>query len=803
VSNISSANRLLNDSKYDQKRVNAEKAMLKQQSKNNKTIKLKKKKVDAYTGAPLWWLCTMFFFSCLYLLPEAIFNSALIDVAGGKSSDESDLRIIELFGRAVSGIGVSLLLLDFYYKKRPVHSPFKMILISGAVLLVIWPLVFFGQKALVDNLIISPSSAEERQHAYVVQMLRRALIEKSVEIEGLDYKPNQPHSAEEKTFLSLFAGMAYADTSLINKLESKKEAIIEKFVRDSANNHFLEHYEDYKIFRNDLHKRYERYRKSSVTYNDAANAWQESADKHWLRIENEILQGWSKYQKAEQVFETRVDARAQKIAPKIYKYFESRKKCKTQRCVNRLKSYYDRDIKKYKIPYIHPDDWLIKEQVSTGDNLLNAAVGAVFTMGISVVAQSLDAVTGGDGGFKDYKYTYTNDVEDYKKVLRKHMSGNFIRESGGYKLGIATLSAFRTNSTTSSKVRARLKQKDIKVPPAWTIKDRHSFDLVVQRRVKQIAEQDWQRKAKKKGLDIPPNLSWNRFQLTAPIQAEIRKTMGEDYYVNPMLADWNNRQFLNAVIEPNIQKKTDYYLTVLKAEKKKFSDNGDYENLGKTSLRATLIPPISMSLSLLLVILTAIKLPAKFLEIASFSQQASPAAGGVSQAVKGTIYTLVLIVLIFMLPVTFVNNKYINDKSTVSYFLQKIEQNNAYQVAFILRWAMATQPLVYPLGYSLNQHLGLVNHFDSISADLDSLDEYFFTKKSTTLTKVALPLKIIAEPSGAVIQIMNIKPKYYDGILLKPGHYDIKVSRDGYYSERKRVDLQKGKGSFLFNLIQK
>jgi len=211
-----------------------------------------------------------------------------------------------------------------------------------------------------------------------------------------------------------------------------------------------------------------------------------------------------------------------------------------------------------------------------------------------------------------------------------------------------------------------------------------------------------------------------------------------------------------------------------------------------------------MSLSLLLVILTAIKLPAKFLEIASFSQQTTVADGGwVSKRIKKGIGSMLLIALIFILPVTFVNNKYINDKSTVSYFLQKIEQNNASSVAFVLRWAMATQPLVYPLGHSLNQHLGLVNHFDSISANLDSLDDYFFTKKNISLTKVALPLKIIAEPSGAVIQIMNIKPKYYDGILLKPGHYDIKVSRDGYYSQRKRVDLQKGKGSFLFNLIRK
>jgi len=85
--------------------------------------------------------------------------------------------------------------------------------------------------------------------------------------------------------------------------------------------------------------------------------------------------------------------------------------------------------------------------------------------------------------------------------------------------------------------------------------------------------------------------------------------MGEKFYVKPMMADWNNRQFLNKVIEPNIKRKTAHYLEVLEADQKNFAGGGNYEELGKSALRATLVPPISMSISLVLLILTAVKPP--------------------------------------------------------------------------------------------------------------------------------------------------------------------------------------------------
>ena len=50
-------------------------------------------------------------------------------------------------------------------------------------------------------------------------------------------------------------------------------------------------------------------------------------------------------------------------------------------------------------------------------------------------------------------------------------------------------------------------------------------------------------------------------------------------------------------------------------------------------------------------------------------------------------------------------------------------------------------------------------------------------------------LTISTSPSNARVQIMNIKPVYYDGIKLNKGRYDIRVSKKGYKTENFYIDF--------------
>ena len=119
------ATNLLNSAPTQKKMESAVKELEKVQKSQQSTAKKveKQQAVEAQiskTGQPFWWMLLMFICSLVYLFPEAVFNAALTDVAGGRNSSMEDLRLVELFGRSISGIGVTLLLADLLLKGKRV-----------------------------------------------------------------------------------------------------------------------------------------------------------------------------------------------------------------------------------------------------------------------------------------------------------------------------------------------------------------------------------------------------------------------------------------------------------------------------------------------------------------------------------------------------------------------------------------------------------------------------------------------------------------------------------------------------------
>ena len=808
---------LLNTAPTQHKMASAKKELSKIQ-KQQKKQDCKQQKQDetdnqiAAMGKPFWWMLLMFICSVVYLFPEAVFNAALTDVAGGRNSSEADLRAVELFGRTISGIGVTLLLADMLLKGKQVAKVSRALGYFALIAIMVWPTVFFGQKWLVDQFIIDASTSEERQQAYLSQVLRSALIQKSIQFEGIAYDPSKAHNATEKTFLSVFGGLVYADDKLINDLTDKKRMIMEKFVRDRAMSKFDEHYNNYHDFRLNLREKYKQYSQGSKQYNQALAGTQQRSDDYWLDTHNQVKQGWSKYQQGVNAFEARVESRAQKIAPKIHDYFERRNKCADKkkgnsrnRCFERLQKGYDKEIKKYSIPYIPADDWLIREEISTAENIGNSFITGVMTFGLFTAMQAVDAVTGGDAGFKDHRMVYTDDVNHYKNVLMVKMEPDFIKESGGYPLGISSIHQFRIHELTSIKVNKKLKQKGLNLPASWSITDRNSFDIAVSKKVRQQADSNWRAEMKAKGSNMPPNLSWQKFQKHADIQSRIRTKMA-DLYVNPTLADWNNRQFKQHIIEPNIQRKTTEYLNVLEAQKAEFADGGAFEAAGKSALRATIIPPISMSISLALLLLTVLKLPVKAFELVQAKRAILQPKSAKSTYIK-TAISVSLIIAIFVVPLSVGGNHYTMKDSAINYFFKQMEDNDSATISFALKWLLITQPWVQPIGASIDRSLKITQGFNAISGPINRFDlavlpehDVSQTSRSSSQSNALLPLTITTNPTNARVAVMNIKPKYKAGMPLPAGRYDIKVTAPGRESVRQWIHLTADKTSFSITL---
>lgn len=156
---------------------------------------------------PKWFAIILFVMSLCYLIPEVVFNAKLVEVAGGGSVDDQTLHLVELFGRTISGIGVTLLIADLLLKGRLVSSVPRAIMSFFLVALVVWPTVFFGQKLLIDKFLVEPSTPQQRQEAFFASILRSSLAANVVQISGLPYDSKHATSPTEMTFLAMMGAL--------------------------------------------------------------------------------------------------------------------------------------------------------------------------------------------------------------------------------------------------------------------------------------------------------------------------------------------------------------------------------------------------------------------------------------------------------------------------------------------------------------------------------------------------------------------------------------------------------------------
>ncbi|MGF1826464.1 hypothetical protein L4D17_21375 [Vibrio splendidus] len=779
---------------------------------------------------PKWFAIILFVMSLCYLIPEVVFNAKLVEVAGGGNVDDQTLHLVELFGRTLSGIGVTLLIADLLLKGRLVSSVPRAIMSFFLVALVVWPTVFFGQKLLIDKFLVEPSTPQQRQEAFFASILRSSLAANVVQISGLPYDSKHATSPTEMTFLAMMGGLVYANDEFIHHVDDKKRQILNRYIENKANSQFDEYFNDYTSMRSEVLSSYKQYQAGVDKYNKNVRQVLSRANEAWEDVETQIAQGWKDYRNAEKAYLARAEARAQKVAPKIYDHFEDRNRCidryggksskrdRLNRCITDEDKQYAKTLKSAGIPYQEMDYWLKREMRRTkGETSLSETA---MTLGLSAVLAGLEIATG-DAGKQDIREVFTNEVAHYTPRILVLWKGKFERETG-YPMGISGIKQFRNHSVTAQKVRSRAAKKGINLKKSWRISHITAFKNTVKTQARKKIDQKWDDEMASRGMDMKPNLSWKSFQTHPQIQARILESMSERNYVKPMMADWNNKQFYTKVVKVNIKRETQYWLRYIESVRSQFEDGAPLAENGKSALRSIIVPPISMSLSLLLVLLTVVKLPFKFWALIDydkdFENDQNPWEKYVSPALSA-----LLIIAMFAVPLLVGNSKFTEEKSTTSYFLDQFDETVSPVGSIALKWVLHTQPIVQPIGAKFDENMQITALFKkSLEHSIGELDKIVMVKlnpskalaskevrqgfedQKQAITQsgqlVDLPFTVQTNAPNAKIRVMNIKPRYKAGMKLPSGNYHVEVSASGYKTKRLWVSHNKGNSTHQVNV---
>jgi len=337
---------------------------------------------------------------------------------------------------------------------------------------------------------------------------------------------------------------------------------------------------------------------------------------------------------------------------------------------------------------------------------------------------------------------------------------------------------------------------------------------VVKKKVRAEAKAAWKREISKQDLTLAPYLTWSKFQVQPEIQARIKAQMGADNYVKPMLASWNNKQFYDKVVKVNIAKEREHWLSYLEAARSQFDDGGPMAEQGKSALRSIIIPPISMSLSLLLILLTVVKLPFKFWSLIDYN--ATHEAGSKFELHIGSVLSAGVMIAVFVVPLMFGSSKFTSNESTASYFLNKFDETVSPVGSVVLKWVIYTQPIVQPIGAAFDDNMQISAKFERFLepslAGLDKQEDVVedpamlasLQQQKSALKKdgklVSLPFRVTTNVNNAKIRVMNIKDRYSPKMMLPVGNYDVEVSAAGHRPERRWVTHQQGTTEHKFML---
>ncbi|WP_019567525.1 SH3 domain-containing protein [Thioalkalivibrio sp. ALMg13-2] len=664
-------------------------------------------------SAPVLFLLLL----ALYVVLEVAFNGVLVQYAGGDALSPERLHHIELLGRTLAGFGFALLLAETASRWLAVRALSVRLGAYLMIFLVGWSVMFLGQKVAIERILIEPSTAEERQRAHFTQLLRAALASNTVEIEGLDLGEDAMQTPAAKTFLTIFGGLVFADARLVETLEGQRLPILRQHLRQAVADDFETYWEEYQTFVTDVRTNYRRYADAAQSYHDRVESSDSEVARYRETMETEIQSGWQEYQQGVQAFNGRVRARADEAAPVVYRYFQRMERCGERAfCARTARRQYDGDMARIDLDQYEPRYWLIEEEVSAAENLGRSALAAVISGGASVAGQVLDRAGGGDGGWKDKRYHYTNDAAHYEKRIRPGMVGDFVRESGGYRPDITSIAEFRTHPTTSSRVRNRLEREGLDLPWDWTVADRAVFESAVDARVNADLRAEWDAQMRAEGLDAGPDLTFARFERLPEVQQAMREEMGEDY-IEPMLTGWNREAFRLNVIEPGIERRVRDTITELEAETTLFGNGQVYEATGKDALRAVLVPPIAMVLSLLLVFLSLGKILVKGTDLLLTGDDEAPEWSAHHFALKAFLLVGLLLVVLFLLPFTLrAASEPLDPRSgPVGHLVANLDDAGSPWVAHATRWALNVQPAVLPVGLAINDSLHVYPGFSRAS----------------------------------------------------------------------------------------
>lgn len=638
----------------------------------------------------LMWLWLLVAIELVYVLSEFAFNAALLNVAGGATSAPDAFHSIEKVGRFLSGIGFALLVFGFYRMRKKFDGIQNelMALVSCAVICI--PLMYFGQKILIDTLFVDNSTAKERVDAKYIALYKEGIITGAAKNSDYPFTKFDDTNPEDLTFMSIVSIASINNSGVLNWLRGSKDVLIRDIAKHKSNAVLDSAYLDYSKVKVSVDKSWFEYKAASDKYLSLRSPSDNDVKIEWDKYQSELGKHWAKYQQAQRDFLNTVGARLKKSGAydRMGHLYDAMRICsRTYRCDRAKEEQRKLSLK------ITGKEHSIKTWCYSSSRDNGGVVDSyLFKDGLNSYSY------GGDLVCPSNKKPDSYNGLKMRTVAALENQDSFVKETG-YPLDIYEKSAFAKHKKTLSKSVQILGEKGVKLSQNWA-GDYASFKSAVVKKMRDSSSGKWEEKAKAFG-GIKPGLSYSEFLKTDVVMKPVENALGHLRVKSRYLA-YSKQDFHDKMLFPSILHEMTSYGKTFDVEEKEYAEGGAKEEDGKNYIRAVYIPPVALFFTLMFSLISLSKLPLRVLTIYWVKNE--------KEIKTRWLRFLMTIDILFILgfPVLKMSNKITRSDKASWYIKSAGEQMGGFSSAGFV-WLMNVEPIIYPMGQKFLSKRGLDN----------------------------------------------------------------------------------------------
>lgn len=602
---------------------------------------------------------TLFFIllNLVYLVIELSFNARVLDVSSSMSPS-TDFGQLEIYGRTISASGATIfawrLLVPFQASLNLSRLLIKFFIIG----LIVFPLVFIGQKKLVDDL-VDLSSSETRRSAEILSLLKYGIANGFVEIDELAVDELTLLTPEGKMFITLSGLLVYNSDHLREILEQKLDKIAGYAITTQQTQDGDKLYKNYRYAREQVLLQFEVYRQLVNELEQKQNGSREKAIELYEMAMNKAMLNWLQYQQALMANKDLLKvSRKQVSAMKtlLSAGMQQLNACIDRDCISDGREQFEFHISQLLGFYSSIGNWCAEQQdTQLGNKLLCVQDKGLIKQRIIQARKLTLAVQAGLSQPYESKLDYLKSMD------------------------------FRAN------VFAILKGQGMHTRPDWNFTQHERLlDDMSAELDQQYLEYYQQTVLQLFNAELAPRTELKAFNLIDSMQNFYVQALGEKAN-EPVQVDLSREQFEDRYVAALYFARFNSLINKLKAGSDWYETDSPYEQSGKNSLRNLVVPAVAIAFSLLFGLLNMMNLLLNFVFLL-FTEKLWLRWLGI----------LVLSGFILLLPQQ--RDYKIYSQQAYHDLLYETRKNYGHW-ADALDWVAKTEPLVYPLGHVLRYNL--------------------------------------------------------------------------------------------------